>query len=82
MIIWLLGSEGARSSSFQALQNRPEIKDRDIAKSVLKSLPNGQSALHIAAYWGLIQLTISLLERIDFNIIVRISSSARQHRRP
>jgi ankyrin repeat protein len=49
----LLHNQGLRLSAFQALQHRPEITDRKVAEEVFNSSPTDQTALHIAAFWGL-----------------------------
>ena len=53
LISKLLEDDGARSSAFQVLQYRPGLKNREIAEAVFTSLPKEQTALHVAAYWGL-----------------------------
>ncbi|KAJ9606743.1 hypothetical protein H2200_008752 [Cladophialophora chaetospira] len=53
LITKVLQDGGTRSSAVQVLQFRPGLKSRDIAEAVFMSLPKEQTALHVAAYWGL-----------------------------
>ncbi|CAM1508031.1 Fc.00g048790.m01.CDS01 [Cosmosporella sp. VM-42] len=57
----LLCSHELRLSSFQALHYYSEITERVLATESLATIPTGQDAIHLAAYWNLAHTTESLL---------------------
>ncbi|KAE9570651.1 D-hydantoinase [Colletotrichum fructicola] len=57
----LLASEKTRWSSFQALQFYSSIKNPAVATDIFATIPYGQDALHLAAFWGLSLFARSLL---------------------
>ncbi|KAH6891489.1 ankyrin repeat-containing domain protein [Thelonectria olida] len=57
----LLNDSDLRLSAFQALHYRPYITDRPLAEESLATMPTGQEAIHVAAYWNLSRTTKSLL---------------------
>jgi ankyrin repeat protein len=61
LILELINDEGLRHSSFQALQFQREFEGA-LADEIFESLPKDQHALHIAAYWNLIEIVEPLIE--------------------
>lgn len=61
-ILKLLAHEKLRSSAFQALHYRDELKS-ELSDAFFESIPTGQEELHVAAYWNLVHTAEVLLQR-------------------
>ncbi|ORY56968.1 uncharacterized protein BCR38DRAFT_414280 [Pseudomassariella vexata] len=62
LILLLLDNEDIRWSSFQALQFDANISNATVGADIFASIPHGQAAIHVSAYWGLPFVTKSLLK--------------------
>lgn len=60
-IMGLLNDEKPRNAAFQALQFRREFRGA-LADEIFDSVPKGQHALHITAYWNLNETSKIILE--------------------
>ncbi|KAB2576395.1 putative ankyrin repeat protein [Lasiodiplodia theobromae] len=65
LIMSLVDDEALRSSSFQILQYRHELKSRSVAEASFQLTPRNQQPLHIAAYWDLEKTALALLAHGD-----------------
>lgn len=61
LIMALLNDEKLMNAAFQALQFRPEFEGA-LADEIFDSVPKGQHALHITAYWNLSETAKIILE--------------------
>lgn len=66
MINRLLEKPKLRSTSFQALHYRNQLKDHTLTTASFETIPSGHDALNIAAYWSL-KLTVAALLRGGIN---------------
>lgn len=65
LILKVLDDENLRCSSFQALQYRHQLKNRDVAEAAFNAMPQNPLPLHLAAYWDLVNTTHALIDRGD-----------------
>jgi len=62
LILSLLANENTRCSAVQSLQFDLEVGNTTVADEFFASIPTGQAALHLSAYWGLSSITKELIE--------------------
>jgi hypothetical protein len=62
LILGLVNNENTRGNAFQSLQFNLEVGSTTVGAEFFTSIPTGQSALHLSAYWGLSAISRGLID--------------------